>query len=347
MRKEFAGCGFYRMYQPHNHLAKNYDVQVLITNGLSQFPDAKLKMYDIAIWHKAYFDFDDIQRAKSLGILTIADFDDHWILPREHIFFQTCQKDNTSSKLHRLIRAVDVVTCTTDLLADAIYKHNRKVYVLENAFDANYEGCKPGRTKDKNFVFGYLGGHTHTRDILELRGLQRELTLTESGYEFRLFGYDGGWVYKRYADILSDTKQSKNFSLFKGADIWNYPRFYNYMDCLLVPLEDTKFNSMKSELKLIEAGFFKKPVIVSDVMPYSPLAKYCLAVKRREDWARHCRRLLKEKNLARDLGETLYEAVQRFSIEKINKKRYKLYRDVLNDRNINSSNRPCRVVEFN
>ena len=343
MQKDFAGCGFYRMYQPHNHMAKNYMVKVLITNGLSQFPDIKLKEFDIAIWHKAFYNPMDIQRAKDLGIVTIADFDDHWVLPMDHIFYPACKKDNTSSKLHRLMLKVDYVTCTTELLADEIYKHNPNVEVFPNAFDGNYEGCKVERVKEDKFIFGYLGGHTHVRDINLLEGLQEGLK-EEKDYQLRLFGYDDGWIYRRYADVLSDKKKSKNFSIYKGADIWNYPKFYNYMDCSLVPLEKTFFNSMKSELKLIEAGFFRKPVIVSDVEPYSELSKYCLAVKEKSDWIKHCKRLLKEKNLAEDLGERLYEAVQSYSIEKVNKKRYKFYRDVLKNKNTDSSQRAGRMV---
>lgn len=347
MRKEFAGCGFYRLYQPHNHLAKFHDAEVLITDTIRQFSDEKLSEFDIAIWHKSYFDYAEIDRCKSLGVVTIADFDDHWLLPKDHIFYASYVKDNTSSKLHRLIIRVDHVTCTTELLADEIYEHNHNVHVLPNAMDMNYPGCKVERVKEDKFIFGYLGGHTHVHDVRQLRGLQASL-LSEKAYQLRLFGYDQTSVYNEYADILSDNRKG-NFSVYKGADIWNYPQFYNYMDCLLVPLLDTTFNSMKSELKMIEAGFFKKAVIVSDVEPYQWLIKdgeNCLAVKHREDWTKHCKTLLNNRSLAEDLGNQLYQDVQKYSIENVNKKRIKLYRNVLKNRHINGSRGAGRVVKL-
>lgn len=189
MRDNFRGCGFYRMYQPHNHLAKNYKVNVLITDGLKHFSDERLKEYDIAIWQKGWYDFTDIDRAKNLGLATFADFDDHWILPKDHVFYKAWQKDGTVTNLHKLLLKIDNVICTTDRLADEICKHNSNVYVLPNAMDMNYEGCKVERVKEDKFVFGYLGGHTHYRDVMLLEGLQRSLDDIK-GYNLRLFGYD-------------------------------------------------------------------------------------------------------------------------------------------------------------
>ena len=345
MREKFAGCGFYRMYQPHNHLAKNHGVEVMITDTIRQFNDEKLKEFDIAIWHKAFFDYAEIDRCKSLGVVTIADFDDHWLIPKDHIFYASYVKDSTSSKLHRLIRRVDHVTCTTDILADQIYLHNKNVEVLPNAMDMDYDGCKVERVKEDKFIFGYLGGHTHVKDVRELKGLQASL-LFEKSYQIRLFGYDQTSVYNEYADILSDNRKG-NFSVYKGAEIWQYPQFYNYMDCSLVPLLGTSFNSMKSELKMIEAGFFSKAVIVSNVEPYSNIikdGKNCLAVNHRSDWSKHCKTLLNNRSLAEDLGKQLNQDVQRYSIANVNKNRYKFYRNVLKNRHINGSGGAGRMV---
>jgi hypothetical protein len=95
MRKEFAGCGFYRMYQPHNHLAKNYLVDVLITNGIGQFTDDQLKNYDIAIWQKSYFSIEDVQRVRNLGVITIADL----VLSDKNSLIQIANNSNSSDSM--------------------------------------------------------------------------------------------------------------------------------------------------------------------------------------------------------------------------------------------------------
>jgi glycosyltransferase involved in cell wall biosynthesis len=81
---------------------------------------------------------------------------------------------------------------------------------------------------------------------------------------------------------------------------------------------------------MIEAGFFKKAVIVSDVLPYSTLITRdnCLKVKEKVDWYHNCKRLLENPNLSKDLGEALYQSVQKFSLDRVNIQRNKFYQDV-------------------
>ena len=175
--RKFAGCGFYRQYQPYNHIAKNYPVKVLITDGLPM-DDSDLKKYDIAIWHKSFFEINDIKRAKNNGLKTIVDFDDFWILQATHSLHKDYLKSNTVGKLHRLILTADVITCTTDRLAFEISKHNINVHVLPNAMDMNYPGCNVNRVQDQNYIFGYLGGHCHVRDVSLCTPLNSDTSLT-------------------------------------------------------------------------------------------------------------------------------------------------------------------------
>jgi glycosyltransferase involved in cell wall biosynthesis len=331
--KTFAGCGFYRLYQPHNHLAKNYDVKITFGSGfmkseISAYTDDELREFDMIVWHKTLFELSDIRRARKLGVPTIADFDDHWVVNREHSLYKEYTKIGLSAKLHKLLISVDYVTCTTEDLADEIFKYNENVEVLPNAVDKGYDGWKEGRVKEDNFVFGYLGGPCHTRDVALLRGVQEA-----THANFRLFGYNGTDIYKFYDSILKGER-------FKGADIWNYPKFYNYMDCSLVPLEDNFFNSMKSELKLIEAGAFKKCVIVSNVKPYTNVIRHgenCLAAETKSDWINFIKTIQKNPNIAEDLGSQLAEDTKEYDINIVNKKRYNFYSDVQQKHNTNNS----------
>jgi glycosyltransferase involved in cell wall biosynthesis len=112
-------------------------------------------------------------------------------------------------------------------------------------------------------------------------------------------------------------------------------------------LEENSFNQYKSELKLIEAGFFKKPVIVSNVAPYTELTDNCLAVNTRSDWYSHCKKLIDNPELGKDLGEKLYHSVAKFSLEKVNQSRMKFYSDVHKKHNHNSPERVSRLETVN
>ena len=104
-------------------------------------------------------------------------------------------------------------------------------------------------------------------------------------------------------------------------------------DCrALVPLVDNKFNSSKSELKMVEAGFFRKPVIVSNVWPYKYIIneKNCKTVDKPKDWFRHMKFFIKNKSAIREYGEALYESIKdKYDIRNVNKRRIEFYKEIL------------------
>ncbi|RLA60219.1 MAG: hypothetical protein DRQ89_13135 [Epsilonproteobacteria bacterium] len=347
---KYAGCGFYRQYQPHNRLAKQKQADVLFGAGLKKSEEEwydKIEELDIYQFHKGYYNLEEVEKCQSLGIATIVDFDDSWALDTEHIFYKKYLEDGVTDKLTEMLRMVDYVTCTTDRLAEEIQKYNPNVAVLPNAMDMNYPGCKVERVKEKEVVFGYLGGHCHAKDVQRLHGVNNRLS-SEKGYKFRLMGVDGSAVYNEYALILSDSGRlaKTRFDWVQSADIWSYPQFYNLLDVSLVPLVDNMFNSLKSELKLIEAGFFRKAVIVDNVYPYKPLLKHkvnAMVVDKPSDWVKHAKYLLRNPTAITDLGDALYETVQPYEIDRVNEKRIKFYKDVLTRHSSNSSKRDSRV----
>ena len=298
---------------------------------------------DIAQLHKQVFNLDSIKEAQRRGIIVVVDFDDWWHLDSEHLFYKHYLKHSVPEKLIDLLRTIDYVTVTTELLAIEVRKYNKNVVVLPNAMDMNYLGCRIEK-KTQELTFGYVGGHCHLKDLQLLRGVNNRLS---GDYKFRLMGYDGSEVYNHYADIMSDSgRAGKHFDWVEKANIWNYPQFYNHMDVSLVPLVENKFSSLKSELKLIEAGFFSKAVVVSNVDPYKRLIKHkvnAMVVDKPRDWVKHCQYLIDNPEAVKDLGAALHETVKPFSIDEVNKKRLKFYRDVLEKRNTDSSVRHSRV----
>jgi len=330
---KFAGCGFYRQYQPHNELSKD-GLDITIGAGLYKEGDEFSIDADIIQWHKGYFDIDGMREARKRGIINIVDFDDWWKLDTEHIFYRSYLDNKTSENLIKLLKEADYVTVTTELLAIEARKYNKNVIVLPNAM----HDVRSERAKEDKLVFGYVGGHCHGKDVALLTGLNNRLS---GNYKFRLMGYDKTEVYNHYANVLSDGgKKTSHFDWLPQSDIWNYHNFYNYMDVSLVPLVDNRFNSLKSELKLIEAGFFKRAVICSNVNPYADLLKHkvnAYVVNKPADWHKGCKFFIDNPSAAREFGEALHETVQPYHIKEVNKKRLKLYKDVLKERNTDSS----------
>ena len=127
-------------------------------------------------------------------------------------------------------------------------------------------------------------------------------------------------------------------------EINTYATNYNTFDVSLAPLVDSLFNANKSQLKIIEAGFFKKAVIASDVQPYTldlisavdegkfndkGNALLVGSKKNHKDWAKHMKRLIDSPNMIEDLGNRLYETVKdKYSLKKTCKDRVEFFKTI-------------------
>jgi glycosyltransferase involved in cell wall biosynthesis len=102
---------------------------------------------------------------------------------------------------------------------------------------------------------------------------------------------------------------------------------------------------MKSQLKVIEAGFYKKALIASNIGPYTIDLKHCLdngnfvdgnailinEARNHADWAKFIEKLVKNPNLIKDMGERLYETVKdKYDLKNVTNDRKQFYIDIAN-----------------
>jgi glycosyltransferase involved in cell wall biosynthesis len=172
-------------------------------------------------------------------------------------------------------------------------------------------------------------------------------------------------VWARYEEIFTDnyrmvTPEHKDFLMkFKEEDyvsdvlpfynrIWtkpvtSYAANYRWFDVSLAPIKNHIFNRVKSQLKVIEAGFYKKALIASNVGPYTIDLKHSLKngeftdgnallvdEVRNGDWSKYMKKLIDNPNFAYDLGQRLYETVKdTYDLNKVTKDRAELYKTLV------------------
>ena len=172
-------------------------------------------------------------------------------------------------------------------------------------------------------------------------------------------------VWARYEEIFTDkynlvSKEEKDFLLkFKEEDfkidnqfytrVWtkpvtSYATNYRLFDVSLAPIKNHIFNRVKSQLKVIEAGFYKKAIIASEVGPYTIDLKHALKngefvdgnallvneSRNHSDWFKYMKKLIENPNWAKDLGERLYETVsKKYELHIVTKERAELYKSLL------------------
>lgn len=129
-------------------------------------------------------------------------------------------------------------------------------------------------------------------------------------------------------------------------DIMRYCTHYNDIDVLLVPLEENKFNSFKSELKLIEAGMMGKAAVVSNFGPYQiGTVNYfekggninpngnCVLIdktKAHKDWAKTIEKLVKNPEHIEVLRTNLHNSVKdKYDLVNVTHDRAAWYKEIV------------------
>jgi glycosyltransferase involved in cell wall biosynthesis len=126
--------------------------------------------------------------------------------------------------------------------------------------------------------------------------------------------------------------------------VTSYASNYRLFDVSLAPIKDHIFNRVKSQLKVIEAGFYKKAIIASNVGPYTIDLKHSLKngeftdgnallvdeARNHSDWAKYMKKLIDNPNFAYDLGQRLYETVKdTYDLNKVTADRAQLYKTLI------------------
>jgi glycosyltransferase involved in cell wall biosynthesis len=154
--------------------------------------------------------------------------------------------------------------------------------------------------------------------------------------------------YKTYLDTFTENDYpgvlDENYMRVWTRPVTTYAKNYSKFDISLAPIKNHIFNRMKSQLKVIEAGFYKKALIASNVGPYTIDLKHALKNgqftdgnallvnenNNHSDWAKNIKKLVENPNLITDLGERLYETVKdRYDLNVVTAERASFYKSLI------------------
>jgi glycosyltransferase involved in cell wall biosynthesis len=154
--------------------------------------------------------------------------------------------------------------------------------------------------------------------------------------------------YKKYLLNYSQeefpNESSESYVRVWTRPVQSYAKNYSKFDISLAPIKNHMFNRMKSQLKVIEAGFYKKAIIASNLGPYTIDLKHCLSNgnfvdgnallvdenRNHSDWAKFIEKLVKNPNMIKDMGERLYETVKdKYDLNVVTKQRAEFYKSII------------------
>lgn len=117
--------------------------------------------------------------------------------------------------------------------------------------------------------------------------------------------------------------------------IFTYGTMYNEADVALAPLKNLSFNRMKSQLKIIEAGAHKCPVIASNFGAYQIDVKdgkhgFLIDENDQRGWYDKMKWFSENPNAVTDMGEALNELVlEKYTLDKVNDKRIQFFKAIV------------------
>lgn len=199
---------------------------------------------------------------------------------------------------------------------------------------------------------------THT-DIDKMTGEQkvRAISPMESvwyRYE-KIFTDDYQIVSPEYKNFLMKFSQEEYPNIKNEAyrRVWTkpistYASNYNLFDISLAPLEENIFNKVKSQLKVIEAGFHHKAIIAQDFGPYkidlTNAIKYgggfdetangilIESKKNHKDWYATLKKLIMNPEIIPVLQENLFKTVKdTYSMDNVTDSRKQLYINLIKE----------------
>ena len=161
--------------------------------------------------------------------------------------------------------------------------------------------------------------------------------------------------YKKF--LLSfENKEYENVNNEPYRRVWtksitSYATNYNLFDISLAPLKESTFNKVKSQLKVIEAGFHKKALIAQDFGPYqidvvnayekggnlNEEANGFLVPtsKNHKFWYSHLKKLILNPELITKLGENLYKTVNgTYDMKSVCENRKELYKKLISEKKV-------------
>lgn len=352
---KFNAISYHRVLMPHRVLSRNYDYECHHVPSGVGLETEFLQNFQLVIFLRFIDDMEIVTKLKELDIPFGIDQDDYWVLPPKHTAYEAYVANDLTNRIIESIKACDFVITTTPILRDKIAPLNPNVHIIENGIDREDVAWQPNKIASDRIRFGFLGGSTHIHDIYTISHdvvtALKDNAFKKKGQIALAHTYVPGQPsnYVGYERLLTDNFNCLEFDyrkkLLQGLEpsglnqpyrrlkfkpVEEFATMYNDIDVSISPLENTEFNSCKSELKMIEAGFMDCAIMLSDVNPYSLIAtpenSFMFS---KGSFNYHAKYILRNPSCLEDKKAALQETVAKYDLKLLAAKRNELYKSLI------------------
>lgn len=217
--------------------------------------------------------------------------DDPFEIEHHNPAFSAYSGGPSHDSLRHCIEIADLVTASTEPLAERMRQINSNVVVLKNRIDEHVlDLVRPKRDK---LTIGWAGSTTHREDIKECAYGVRKTLDHNPHVEAHFIGAD-------FRDLIRRPVRFSPWAM-KTTDYYKLIDF----DIGLAPLKPTVFAEAKSHIKALEYAALGIPVIASDVAPYRDFVVDGVTgwlVRKPHEWAQRLRDLIHDDSMRAEMG---------------------------------------------
>jgi glycosyltransferase involved in cell wall biosynthesis len=298
-----SGCGEYRVKIPLGELARHgHDVKLQL-GGTGEAAQG----YDIVIGQR--MDKHDAlpvwRRLKATSRLVYEIDDDVFCVDKVNwMAHRVYSKPLPQDAVIHAAEVADLVTVTTEPLAEVMRRYNPNVAVLPNHLPA--EALDIQRPRRDRLVIGWAGGASHGADVAMVAAQVRRV-LDRTGAELHLVGTDYSETFKRPA----------RFTRW-DPDLLAYYRNIDF-DIGLAPLTGTPFDRSKSNIKALELAALGIPVVASDVEPYRDFVVDGVTgylVRKEHEWSKRLFELANDEAMRTEMGAKARETARSWTVDR-------------------------------
>lgn len=293
-----AGCAHYRVVSPLAVLARRgHD-----TLSSAIMPDEWRDTADVIVGQRvclpgASTRWQQLARQGRAKLVYEVDDDLLNVHHSNKASFPFYSQRHIRDNLVRNMEVADLITVTTDQLADLVSEYNRNVVVLPNCVGAALLDHTPARSED-TVTIGWAGSATHQADWAKADEHVARFVARTPGTEMHVMGWKPPVLWERlpagrcrftgWINSVDDLHRALDFHIG------------------VIPLRNMIFNRSKSEIKFTELSALGIPAIASNAGPYAASVQdgiTGLLVRKPGDWNKHLRDLVHDAARRDALGK--------------------------------------------
>lgn len=244
---------FYRAWGVFPNIARTMGDINLITDKGKSMSWVDIGQMDLIYMHRPYTieQYNFAQYAKEMKVPLWVDFDDDLTsIPEWMSFYNLYMQETTQKIIAGIISMADVVTTSTQALANRFTKLNTMIQVIPNALNDDIFSTDQLPYSEKKVVL-WRGSETHHMDLMHFTEAIASC-VTREEWEWMYFGFNPWFLPKtKHIPVMDPVMYFRTMKSIHPA-------------VMFVPLIKDTFNQCKSNINWLEATMSGSIALVPD-----------------------------------------------------------------------------------